>query len=80
MGVRVKKGFHAYDRSMRRKISVVSYYQVSPPVSVKNFGDQMRTRPTDGTLDAPFLRCVQNVRKLIVLQMLGFWFWYRASL
>lgn len=40
----------------------------------------MQARPTDGTLGAPFLRCVQKAGKLIVLQMLGFWFWYRASL
>jgi hypothetical protein len=40
----------------------------------------MQARPTDVTLGVRFLRCVQTARKLIVLHMLDFWFWYRASL
>ena len=63
---------------MRKKISVVSYYQVSP-VSVKHFGNQMQASRIDGTLGVPFLRCAQTARNL-VFQMIGCWFWYGASL
>jgi hypothetical protein len=40
----------------------------------------MQARHTDGTLGAPFLRCVQKSRKLIVINMLGVTFWYCVSL